>query len=419
MTAGTTEPSVTTEPPTAVLADGAPVTKLRPFSDFNVSQGVIDALAAVGMHTAFPIQELVLDDATAGRDVLAKSKTGSGKTLAFAIPIVERLTHDDESPAALILVPTRELATQVAEHFAGIAGFHNLKVATAYGGISIGEQAKRARACDVLVATPGRLLDLENRRLVSLKRVRICVLDEADRMLDMGFLPDVNQILSLLPAERQTMMFSATLDGIVGGLARKFTNDPVRHEIIELSPLVSEADHRFIPVEEGEKIEVLAKELADEPGVTLVFTRTKRGADMLARKLKNRGFEAEALHGDMAQNARERALARFGTKTRVLVATDVAARGLDLDDIAHVVNYDPPDDDASYVHRVGRTARAGRSGIGSTLVLPRQRGDVSRMAARLKLKVEFEASGMKMHPPRVVYRGGRRGGGIMGTRKRR
>jgi superfamily II DNA/RNA helicase len=343
----------------------------------------------------FEIQALVLADAIAGRDVLAKSRTGSGKTLAFAVPIVERLEHDAKSPTALILVPTRELATQVADEFRGIIDPKGMKVATVYGGVGLQDQGKRAAKADVIVATPGRLIDLVNRRLVKLDRVRISVLDEADRMLDMGFLPDVSKILAMLPPERQTMMFSATLDGEIGHLSQRFTVDPVRHEIIDDRPLVREADHKFIPVDPGEKINVLVRELATERGLTLIFVRTKRGADRLADTLKTHGFQAQALHGDMSQPARERALARFESGARdVLVATDVAARGLDLEHITHVVNYDPPEDEKAYVHRVGRTARAGRGGTGITLVLPDQRGDVSRIAARLQLHAELLDAGM-------------------------
>jgi ATP-dependent RNA helicase RhlE len=390
------------------------------FAEFGVSDKVVEALSMRNINGTFAIQALVLADAIAGRDVLAKSRTGSGKTLAFAVPIVEQLEHNQKSPEALVLVPTRELATQVAEEFRGIADVHQLKVATAYGGVGIGDQGKRVGKADIVVATPGRLIDLVNRRLVKLDRVRISVLDEADRMLDMGFLPDVSKILAMLPPERQTMLFSATLDGEVGRLASRFTVDPVRHEIIDDRPVVTEADHRFIPVEPGDKTNVMIRELAGERGLTLIFVRTKRGADRLAHTLKTHGFNAIELHGDMSQPAREKALAKFESgRCDVLVATDVAARGLDLEHITHVVNYDPPDDEKAYVHRVGRTARAGRAGTGITLVLPDQRADVSRIAARLKLHTEWEEAGMKIHPPRMVYTGGRGRNSMMGRRPKR
>jgi ATP-dependent RNA helicase RhlE len=390
------------------------------FAEFGVSKDVVDALAMRNINGTFAIQALVLADAIAGRDVLAKSKTGSGKTLAFAVPIVERLEHDTKSPTALILVPTRELATQVADEFRGIIDHKNMKVATVYGGVGLQDQGKRAAKADVIVATPGRLIDLVNRRMVKLDRVRIAILDEADRMLDMGFLPDVSKILQMLPPERQTMLFSATLDGEVGRLAQRFTIDPVRHEIVDDRPLVAEADHRFIPVDPSGKVAAIVRELATERGLTLIFVRTKRGADRLADTLKTHGFQAQALHGDMSQPARERALARFESGARdVLVATDVAARGLDLEHITHVVNYDPPEDSKGYVHRVGRTARAGRGGTAITLVLPDQRADVSRIAAQLQLHAELLDAGMKIHPPRLVYRGGRGRGSLLGRRPRR
>jgi len=406
------EEQVETEVPVVVPAPS--------FANFGVSKDVVDALSMRNIDGTFEIQALVLADAIAGRDVLAKSRTGSGKTLAFAVPIVERLDHDQKSPTALILVPTRELATQVADEFRGIIDPKGLKVATVYGGVGLADQGKRAAKADVIVATPGRLIDLVNRRMVKLDRVRIAVLDEADRMLDMGFLPDVSKILAMLPPERQTMMFSATLDGEVGHLAQRFTVDPVRHEIVDDRPLVREADHKFIPVDPGEKINVLVRELAAERGLTLIFVRTKRGADRLADTLKTHGFQAQALHGDMSQPARERALARFESGARdVLVATDVAARGLDLEHITHVVNYDPPEDAKAYVHRVGRTARAGRGGTGITLVLPDQRGDVSRIAQALQLHTELTDAGMKIHPPRMVYRGGKGKKSMLGRRPKR
>jgi len=390
------------------------------FAEFGVSDEVVEALALRNIAGTFEIQALVLRDAIAGRDVLARSRTGSGKTLAFAVPIVERLEHTDGPPGALILVPTRELATQVAEEFRGVADVRHLLVATVYGGVGLTEQAKRAKKADVVVATPGRLLDLVRRKLLKLDHVRISVLDEADRMLDMGFLPDVSTILGMLPQERQTMLFSATLTGEVGRLASRFTYEPIRHEVIDERPVVEHATHRFIPVGPGDKVRTVVRELAAERGLTLVFVRTKRGADDLAQMLKGEGFRAQALHGDMPQASRERALMRFESgRYDVLVATDVAARGLDLEHITHVVNYDPPDDEKAYVHRVGRTARAGRTGTGITLVLPDQRADVSRIAARLKLHGEWIEAGMKIHPPQIVFAGGRGKNRMLGRRPRR
>jgi ATP-dependent RNA helicase RhlE len=374
------------------------------FARLGVSRLVAEVLRMRGIHEAFPIQELVLPDAIAGRDVLARSRTGSGKTLAFAVPIVERLTPNGRSPQALILAPTRELASQVTEEFRAIADVRHLQVAAVYGGVGIGPQAKRARHADVVIATPGRLLDLVARKLLRIDRVRICVLDEADRMLDMGFLPDVTRILQMLRPDRQTMLFSATLDGEVGRLATRFTRDPVRHEVRgDDGPLVTEADHRFIAVDPAGRSRALVRELAADRGLTLVFVRTQRGADRLAKSLKGQGFHAGALHGGMAQSARERALGRFAAGANdVLVATDVAARGLDLEHITHVINFDPPADEKAYLHRVGRTARAGRSGTGITFVTPEKRLDVGRIAGVLQLHTEFSDAGLRMERTRVV-----------------
>jgi superfamily II DNA/RNA helicase len=368
---------------------------------------------------------MVIEDATAGRDTLARSQTGSGKTLGFAIPIVDRLDRDvRERPAALVLVPTRELATQVRDDFADIAEAKHLTVKAVYGGTRVSEQSKGVADVHILIATPGRLDDLAQRKMVRLDGVRILVLDEADRMLDMGFQPQVDRIVRRLPEDRQTMFFSATLDGAVGRIAGVYTRDPVLHEIASDGKTVEEADHRFVPAASHERLDKLidlAK--AEEPdGLTLVFVNTKRAVDSLARQLRARGVPAVAMHGDMTQQAREKALHRFEEKhVGVLIATDVAARGLDLDDITLVVNYDPPLDDKGYVHRVGRTARAGRGGVSVTFVSPEQLGDVSRMAARLDLHEEFELEGMKVAPPRTVFSGSARGrrSGLRGPRRRR
>jgi ATP-dependent RNA helicase RhlE len=369
------------------------------FGALGVSPPVVEALRMRGIERAFPIQALVLRDAIAGRDVLARSRTGSGKTLAFALPIVERLTPGARSPHALILAPTRELASQVTEEFRAIADVKRQRVAAVYGGVGLGPQAKKARQADILIATPGRLLDLVQRKMLRLDRVRICVLDEADRMLDMGFLPDVTRILELLRPDRQTMLFSATLDGEVGRLAQRFTKDPIRHHVIDPDgrALVTESDHRFVAVDQADRARALVRELAADRGLTLVFVRTKRGADRLARNLKREGFHAAALHGGMTQPARERALGRFAAGANdVLVATDVAARGLDLEHITHVINFDPPADEKDYVHRVGRTARAGRSGTGITFVTPEKRADVGKIATVLDLGSEFREAGLRL-----------------------
>jgi Superfamily II DNA and RNA helicases len=392
------------------------------FRELGVSEPVVETLAARGILAPFPIQVMVIEDATSGRDTLAKSKTGSGKTLGFAIPIVDQLDPASEQcPGALILVPTRELAQQVKGELSDIAKARHLKTKVVYGGTHVKEQAKGVGEAHVLIATPGRLQDLADRGLVHLGGVRILVLDEADRMLDMGFQPQVDRIVRLLPRDRQTMFFSATLDGAVGRIADVYTRNPVRHEVAgDEDGLVDDADHRFVPVPSHEKLTKLIELAHAEAGLTLVFVNTKRMVDTLARQLKAQDVPALALHGDMRQEARDRALKRFADgHVGILVATDVAARGLDLDDITLVVNYDPPMDDKGYVHRVGRTARAGRSGTSVTLVTPDQQGDVSRMAARLDLHQEFEQEGMKVAPPRVMFSGGPKGRSGLRPRKRR
>ena len=395
-------------------SQGGPVlpTNPRTFAELGVSARTEGALRMRGIDGPFEIQGLVMPDAIAGRDVLARSRTGSGKTLAFAVPIVERLTPSGRSPSALILAPTRELASQVTEDFRAIADVAQLQVAAVYGGVGIGPQAKRARHADILVATPGRLLDLVQRKLLRLDRVRICVLDEADRMLDMGFLPDVQRILEMLRPDRQTMLFSATLDGEVGRLANRFTRDAVRHEVGEGGVSITDAHHRFICVEHPNKTEALVRELAADRGLALVFVRTKHGADRLARVLRKQGFQAGELHGGMSQPQRERSLGRFASGANdVLIATDVAARGLDLEDITHVINFDAPADEKAYVHRVGRTARAGRGGEGVTFVTPEQRFEVGRIAKMLDLDAEFVQAGFPAHrePQRSNGRGQQRG----------
>ena len=381
------------------------------FRELGVSTPIVDALSARSIHEPFPIQALVLPDALAGIDVLAKSPTGSGKTLAFAVPIVERTVATDPRPTALVLVPTRELAAQVTAELQSLAPSKNLTVAAVYGGMPLHAQAKRAKKAHVLVATPGRLEDLANRRLVDLSHVRTFVLDEADRMLDMGFQPQVDRIVRRLPRNRQTMFFSATLDGPVGELARAYTNSPARFEAEHANKQPSEIEHSFISVTQDSKVETLVEHIRSTDGLTLVFVRTKRGADKLVQKLGRQNVRAVAMHGDMSQNARERALSQFESgKVTTLVATDVAARGLDLDDITHVINFDPPGEDKDYVHRTGRTGRAGRSGKAITFVLPEQQAETSHVARRLGYTEEFEEAGLRSARPKLMYtsRRGRR-----------
>jgi len=382
------------------------------FAALGVSAKLIAALEAHGISTPFQIQTRAIPPALAGADLLAKSPTGSGKTLAFAVPLVERVPLDDARPAALVLVPTRELALQVSEEIAVLAKARRLSVATVYGGVSIRPQANAARDAHVIVATPGRLQDLLDRRLITLDAIEILVLDEADRMLDMGFKPQVDRIVKRLSRERQTMFFSATLDGEVGELARSYTQSPVRIEAELPSEHASgEIEHQFVSVTQDTKVSTLVELLEAERGLALVFVRTKRGADRLARKLAQHGVKAAAMHGDLTQGQRQRALERFDSGVvTTLIATDVAARGLDLDDVTHVINFDPPEDGKAYTHRVGRTGRAGRSGTGVTLVLPEQQADMSRVARLNGQHETFASTGMKTASPRLVYTSRRRGG---------
>jgi len=382
------------------------------FRELGVSSPVVDALAARSITTPFRIQALALPDALGGLDILAKAPTGSGKTLAFAVPIVERTSPADGRPSTLVLVPTRELATQVTDELKSLAKPKNLKVESAYGGVPLRPQSKRIKGAHVLVATPGRLEDLAERRLVDLRGIKILVLDEADRMLDFGFKPQVDRIVRRLPQNRQTMFFSATLDGEVGRLAREYTRSPSYVEAeLATGQQPAEIEHRFVSVTTDTKVKTLAEHILASDGLTLVFVRTKRGADTLVRKLKNHHVEAVAMHGNLSQNARERALARFGEgKVSTLVATDVAARGLDLQGVTHVINFDPPSEDKGYVHRTGRTGRAGKSGTAITFVLPDQQADTSRSARRLGYHEQFEKAGMSSAPAKLLYtsRRGRR-----------
>ncbi len=370
------------------------------FADLGVSKTVVAALQRRGITEPFAIQQLVVADVLAGHDVLAKSPTGSGKTLAFGVPLVDRIDPNGPKQVALILAPTRELTTQIVEELREIAHSRALAIAPVYGGAGIERQAKLARKAHVIVATPGRLEDLIARGDVRLGRVRTLVLDEADRMLDMGFRPVVDRIVAQTPRERQTLFFSATLDGEVGRIADAYTSHARSHEHRAAPEHKGEIEHRFLHVRHEAKLDHLVEELARaDAGRTLVFVRTKRGADRLAKRLKARGVDADAMHGNKSQPQREKALARFRAgSSPVLVATDVAARGIDVDDITHVINFDAPEDRDGYVHRVGRTGRAGRTGIGITFVLADQAKDVSRIAGDLALHQQFEGSGLRARP---------------------
>ena len=368
------------------------------FADLGVSSAVTDALDARGIDSPFPVQRLVIGDVLAGRDVLVKSPTGSGKTLAFGVPMVDLLQADGPRPQALILAPTRELVGQIVDELHSVCHARALSVTAVYGGVSMERQRRAVRKAHVVVATPGRLEDLLQQRALKLDRVKILVLDEADRMLDMGFRPAVDRIVKATPAKRQTLFFSATLDGEVGRIADAYTQDARSHEHKHAAAQKADIEHRFVAVKHEAKLDALVEELRDrerEHDLALVFVRTKRGADRLVKRLKAQDVHAVAMHGDKTQSQREKALSRFerGDVT-TLVATDVAARGLDVEGITHVINFDAPGDHEDYVHRVGRTARAGATGVGITFVMHDQAADVGKIARTLSLDSEFQRSGL-------------------------
>ncbi len=357
------------------------------FADLGVSRAVSNSLSTAGITRPFAIQRLVIADSIAGRDLIAKSPTGSGKTLAFGIPLVERIEANDPRPAALVLAPTRELATQIVDEIHGIAHARALRVTAIYGGAGLVKQAKAASASHILVATPGRLEDLLARGAFTLDRLKILVLDEADRMLDMGFRPAIDRIVGACPAERQTLFFSATLDGEAGRLAERYARNPSIHEHGPRERRANaEIEHRFVQITHEHRVEALVRELGRDRDLTLVFVRTKHGADRLVKRLAAHGVKAVAMHGNKSQRQREQALSRFESGAiDTLVATDVAARGIDVNGISHVINFDPPADSETYVHRIGRTGRAGRAGIGITLLSPDQHRDVVKLAGQLGL----------------------------------
>jgi superfamily II DNA/RNA helicase len=376
---------------------------IESFADLGVSRAVISTLSPMGITEPFAIQRSVIGDAIAGRDVIAKSPTGSGKTLAFAIPLVERIRAEDPRPAALVVAPTRELATQIIDDVSGIAHARALRATAVYGGVGLVKQAKDAAVSHILVATPGRLEDLLARRAFTLDRVQILVLDEADRMLDMGFRPAMDRIVAACPPARQTMFFSATLDGEAGRIANQYARDPVVHQHGPSARRAAEAiEHRFVEVAHEHRVRALVQELRRDRELTLVFVRTKHGADRLVKRLGAQGVKAVAMHGNKSQRQREQALRRFESgAVDTLVATDVAARGIDVSGISHVINFDPPEDSETYVHRIGRTGRAGATGIGITLLTPDQTRDVTKLAGELGIEHGLRSTGttnLKMKP---------------------
>lgn len=355
------------------------------FGDLGVADDLVDELSEMGIDSAFPIQALTIPDALAGRDVAGKAKTGSGKTLAFGIPMIERTEKARKRyPRALVLVPTRELASQVADALRSLAKVRDLELDAFYGGVPLGPQINAAaRGIDIVVATPGRMIDLLERKALSAREIEMVVLDEADRMADMGFLPQVQRILRQIDGKHQTLLFSATLDSAVNTLVKRYMEDPVFHEVESRSVTVDEMDHRFITVRPQAKLKVAAA-ICRATNRALIFVKTKQGCDRLARELTREGIKAKAIHGDLPQAKREQVLSSFiAGKTPVLVATDVAARGIHVDAIDVVVHYDPPDEHKSYLHRSGRTARAGEAGLVVTLVQWNEQHEVRRLQRQI------------------------------------
>lgn len=359
------------------------------FASLGVDQKIIDGLTSQGITSPLPIQAATLQDAIVGKDICGKADTGSGKTLAFGIALLQQKEQGQpRHPRSLILVPTRELAVQVREVLAGIAGVGKVRVAVVYGGVSIEQQIKTLkRGVDVLVATPGRLIDLLNRRAVSLSRITSVVLDEADRMADMGFTPQVEEILEQTYPERQTMLFSATLDGDVDRLIKRHMNNPVRHEIESEPSSAPKMTQYFISVDDRSKVEALTS-MVSGANRALIFVKTKRGADEISDLLNDYGIRSSSMHGDLRQSARNRVLEKFTRGSlRVLVATDVAARGLDVNGLDLVVHFDLPEDHKAYIHRSGRTARGGAVGVVVTLITARQGRELKQLQRALGSEV--------------------------------
>jgi superfamily II DNA/RNA helicase len=367
------------------------------FEGLGVSAELVAVLTAQGITTAFPIQAMTIADALAGRDVCGKAKTGSGKTLGFGLPMLQRLAQGTTlgganarpaRPRGLVLLPTRELAVQVYEVLKPLGAALGLHVAAVYGGADIERQIKAlAKGCDVIIATPGRLIDLGDRGEVNVENLDVLVLDEADRMADMGFMPQVEWVLRRIAAKpHQTLLFSATLDGAIDRLVKRYLTDPVFHEVASDTQTVSRMVHHFLQVHQMDRVKVAAT-ICRSFDKTIIFCRTKRGADRLVEQLAKEGVTAAAIHGDLRQSQREKALADFqAEKLPVLVATDVAARGLHIDGVDCVMHYDPPEDQKAYLHRSGRTARAGSTGVVVSLLLWNQAIDAEVIMRRLNLK---------------------------------
>jgi len=358
------------------------------WTDLGVDRDIAEVLESRGITEPFPVQALTIPDALAGTDVCGKAKTGSGKTFAFGIPMVQNLESDPKRrvPVALALVPTRELCVQVSEELTPLAAARGQRILAIYGGANMDRQIEALKnGIDIIVATPGRMIDLLDRGEFTVANLKMVVIDEADRMADMGFLPQVEWILRKVDGRHQTLLFSATLDGVVNSLIQRYQTDPVMHEVESDDVTVEEMIHRFLHVHQMDKVKVAAA-ITRSADKVLMFSNTKAGCDRLVRKLSDEGVKAQAIHGDLRQNMRERALERFADgRLPVLVATDVAARGIHVDDVGVVVHFDPPPDHKTYLHRSGRTARAGTEGLVVTLALWKDELDVKRIQKRIGL----------------------------------
>ncbi len=366
------------------------------FAALGVHEGLVSTLAAQGITAAFPIQAMTINDALAGRDVCGKAKTGSGKTLGFGLPMLQRIAESGgapkgdgpATPKGLVLLPTRELAVQVFDVLKPLGESIGLRLVSVYGGADIERQIKDVRkGADVIIATPGRLIDLGDRGEVDVSQLDVLVLDEADRMADMGFMPQVEWVLRRIDARpHQTLLFSATLDGAVDRLVKRYLKDPVYHEVVSESQTVSNMVHHFLNVHQMDRIKVTAS-ICRAFNKSIIFARTKRGADRLVEQLQKEGIDAAAIHGDLRQSQREKALADFtADKLHVLVATDVAARGIHIDGVDCVIHFDPPEDHKAYLHRSGRTARAGATGVVVSLLLWNQIVEAGVVMRRLAMK---------------------------------
>ena len=360
-------------------------TTLTSFAALGLSDEIVEALNKRGITSPFPVQTATIPDALAGRDVCGKAQTGSGKTLAFGLPVLQKMSRAEPNhPTGLVLVPTRELANQVTEELAPAAEAVGRVALAVYGGAPIEKQIEKLdRGVDLVVATPGRMIDLIERKAVSVADVAHVIVDEADRMADMGFLPQVEWILRNVEGEHQTLLFSATLDGAVNTLIRRYQTDPSMHEVAGKEITIDQMTHRFIAVHRMDKSKVAAA-IAKSTGRTIMFTRTKVMADRLADDLRDFGVNAAPIHGDLRQTSREKSLRDFSEgKIDALVATDVAARGIHVDDVDVVIQYDPPSDHKTYLHRAGRTARAGETGLVVTLSMWDEELDIKRLQKRI------------------------------------